>query len=177
MRSRRHIAAIALVWLVAAASATAQQKMGYVNTDSILEQIPEYNGIQQQLQVISSDWRAEVESMEQRIDSLQKEFESKEILFSDELKAQKQQEIDKLKQARQQYVNEKFGPEGEYFQRQQELLEPIQRNVYEDITAVSRRENIDFVFDRARNTSLIFAQNQWNLNKQVLQELGITLDE
>ena len=157
--------------------ATAQQKIGYVNTDVILQQIPEYDGVQQQLSVISEDWRKELEEMEQKIDTLKEEFKAKEILYSDKVKAEKQQQIRELEQARKQYLNQKFGPEGEFFQRQKKLLEPIQRMVYEAITAVSQRQNIDFVFDRAQNSSLLFGRKQWNLNKEVLQELGITLNQ
>lgn len=157
-------------------AAQAQQKIGYVNTDVIMEQIPEYEGIQQQLTIISDGWRQELQTMEQQIDSLRNEFESKEILYTDELRAEKRQELQTLVQQREQFLNDKFGPEGEYYQKQQELLEPIQRRIYEAITTVSQRQGFDFIFDRARNTSLLFAQNQWNLNKEVIQELSITLD-
>lgn len=158
------------------AAAQAQQKIGYVNTDVIMEQIPEYKGIQQQLTIISDGWRQELQTMQQQIDSLRNEFESKEILYTDELRAEKRQELQTLVQQREQFLNDKFGPEGEYYQKQQELLEPIQRRIYEAITAVAQRQGFDFIFDRARNTSLLFGQNQWNLNEEVLQELDITLD-
>jgi outer membrane protein len=82
-----------------------------------------------------------------------------------------------MEEQRRDFLNQKFGSEGEYFQKQQELLAPIQRSVYEAVTAVAQRQSIDFVFDRARNTSLLFGQKQWNLNEDVLQELGISLNE
>lgn len=164
-------------WLLFAVGATAQaqQKIGYVNTDTIMEQIPEYQGIQQQLTIISDGWRQELQTMEQQIDSLRNEFESKEILYTDEQRAEKRQELQTRIQQREQYLNDKFGPEGAYYQKQQELLEPIQRRIYEAITAIAQREGFDFIFDRARNTSLLFGQNQWNLNEEVLRELDITL--
>ncbi len=152
------------------------KKLGYVNTDTILAEIPEYSNIQQQLTIISDGWRQQLETMQQQIDSLRQEFESKEILYTDELRAQKKQELQTRINEREQYLNDKFGPDGAYYQRQQELLEPVQRRVYEAITTVARRQGFDFVFDRAQNTSLLFGQTQWNLNQDVLQELGITLD-
>ena len=158
--------------------ATAQdQKIGYVNTDEILAQMPEYQGIQEQLSTLSSEWNKQLDSMEQEIEQLKEDFEAKEILYTEELKKQKQQEIQNKIQQRQQYVDEKFGAKGEYFQKQKELLEPIQRKVFEAINQVANDQDFDFVFDRAQNSNMLFGEQEWNLNQEVLQELGITLNE
>ncbi|MGK7389960.1 MAG: OmpH family outer membrane protein, partial [Candidatus Cyclobacteriaceae bacterium M2_1C_046] len=79
-------------------------------------------------------------------------------------------------QQRQQYLEQKFGSEGDYFQQQKELLEPIQRKVFEAITVVAEREGFDFIFDRTQNNDILFARDQWNLNDEVLLELGIATD-
>lgn len=155
----------------------AQQRMAYVNTNQILQQIPEYQGIQQQLSVISGEWRQKLDELQQQIDRLREEFEAKEILYSEQMRAEKQQQIRELVEAREQFLSQKFGPGGDYFQKQKELLEPIQREVYEAVAAVAERRNFDFVFDRAQNSSLLFGSKQWNLNEDVLQELGVTLKE
>lgn len=177
IRKLRHIGCyvLAFTFVLSAEAEAQQQKMGYVNTDTILNQVPEYQGIQQQLRVISEQWRAELEKMQQEIDRLKEDFETKEILYTDEVRREKQRQIEQKQQARKQYMEQKFGPEGEYFQKQQELLKPIQRNIYEAITAVARRGDFDFIFDRAKNSSLLFGQKQWNLNQDVLQELGVSL--
>jgi outer membrane protein len=179
MRRFYHIIGLTLIFVMAmsAFAQAQQQKIGYVNTDLILKNVPEYSGIQQQLGVISEEWEMRLEEMQQEIDQLREDFESKEILYTEETKAQRQQEITQKVQARQQFRNQKFGPQGEYFSRQRELLEPIQRMVYEAVIAVAQRQDIDFVFDRAKNSSLLFSRKQWNLNKDVLQEMGITLNQ
>lgn len=153
------------------------QKIGYVNTDDILSRMSEYQGIQEQLETISSEWNAELEEMQQEIERLKEDFQAKEILYTDELKKQKQREIQNKIEARQQYLDQKFGANGEYFQKQKELLEPIQRKIFEAITVVASKQNFDFVFDRAQNSSMLYSVNEWNLNEEVLQELDITLDE
>lgn len=157
--------------------AQAQQKIGYVNTDIILNRIPEYAGVEQQLRILSEQWRAELQQMQQEISRLEEEFNANEILYTDEIRRQKAQVIEQKRADREAYLQEKFGPEGDYFQKQQELLKPIQRSIYNAIIAVAQRGNYDFVFDRAKNTSLLFGESQWNLNKNVLQELGITLQD
>lgn len=168
---------LAFLCVIGTRADAQDQKIGYVNTDVILNEIPEYKGIEQQIRVIGEQWRAELEQMEQEIDTLREEFEAKEILYTDEIRQEKQLQIKQKQQARQQYVEQKFGPEGDYFKKQQELLEPIQRNIYEAVTVVANRGDFDFVFDRAKNSSMLFSQKQWNLNEEVLQELGVSLNQ
>lgn len=162
--------------LVFATGAKAQQKTGYVDTDFLVSQIPEYQSIQQQLRSLSQQWRAELEEMQQEIETLKEDFAAREILYTEEIRNQKKQEINNKIQQRQQYLEQKFGSEGDYFQQQKELLEPIQRKVFEAITVVAEREGFDFILDRTQNNDILFAREQWNLNDEVLSELGITTD-
>ncbi|MGM0545892.1 MAG: OmpH family outer membrane protein [Bacteroidota bacterium] len=173
-----HSIAVVLVVMLSISSALAQQqKIGYVNTDEILSQMSEYEGIQKQLGTLSSEWNNRLSEMEDEIDSLEEDFEAKEILYTDDLKEQKLQEIENKVNQRQQYIDEKFSSEGEYFQKQKELLEPIQRKIFEAINVIANEQGFDFVFDRAQNSSMLYGDDQWNLNEEVLQELGITLNE
>lgn len=148
------------------------QRLGYFESDLILENIPEYNNIQQQLNVISSQWEAEIQRMESEISELQEEFESKKILYTDEIRNQRKQEIENKILAKEQYVAQKFGPNGEYFSRQKALLEPIQRQVFAAVRAVAQRQNYDFVFDRSGDIYMVYANNAFNLNDEILEELG-----
>lgn len=179
MRKKFHIIALASVLLYGfTGTATGQgQKLGYVNTDLIIQQMPGYEGIKQKMQQLSTNWKTTLEEMQLSIDKLQAEFKAKELLFTDEIKAQKRQQIQDKINERKQFLEQKFGPEGEYFMMQKKLLKPIQQKIYGAIIAVSQRLDIDFVFDRAQNSTLLYAGQEWNLNKEILTELGITLNQ
>lgn len=165
------------VWMAFGTSAMAQQKFGYINSSKILEKMPEYDGIQRKLNRMVSRWRTELKRMKKHIDSLQVQFKAKKLLYSDERKTREKKKIKRLIEQRKQYLHNKFGPNGRYFQKQQQLLKPVQRKLYQAVSKVAKQENIDFVFDRANNTALLFAQKRWNLNKKVLQALHITLQK
>ncbi len=168
---------ITLVVLLTATVAAQDQKIGYVNTDLIIQKMSGYEGMKQQLRSLSQKWKAELEQMKNEIEQLKEEFEAKKILYTEQVRKQKQQQIQQKIKRRKQFMKEKFGPGGAYFQKQKELLKPIQRKIYEAIIAVSQRLEIDFVFDRAKNNSLLFARKEWNLNEEILSELGITLSQ
>lgn len=153
-----------------------EQKLGFFESDLILESIPEYNSIQQQINMISSQWETEIQRMETEIRQLQEDFEAKEILYTDDIRIQREQEIENKIRNKEAYVAQKFGPDGEYFSRQKELLEPIQRQVFTAVRAVAQRQNYDFVFDRSGDIYMVYANNAFNLNELILEELGIESD-
>lgn len=149
------------------------QKIGFIDSDIIMEQMPEYTGIEQRLNLLSENWQKEIREMEEQIAQLEEEFEAREILFTEEIRQERMDEIEQQKDDLDQYIEEKFGPEGEYFTRQKELLEPIQRLVFDALTRVATRDSYDFVFDRAEETRFLFVREEWNLTEEVMLELGI----
>lgn len=153
------------------------QKIGFIDSEVIMEQMPEYTGIEQRLNLLSESWRDELKEMEAEIEEMEEEFEAREVLFTDEIREQRRKEIEDKISQREQFLEEKFGPEGEYFQRQNELLEPIQRQVFDAINRVAYREEFDFVFDRAEDIRFLFANPEWNLNEEVMLELGMEPNE
>lgn len=167
----------ALLAVLTVDSAAQNQKIGYVDTDYILSQIPEYQGIEQQLRMRGQEWKKELDRMQEEIDRLKEEYEAREILYTEEVQKQKQSEIQQKIREREQYREQKFGADGEYYQKQKELLQPVQRRVLEAIDKIARRDNYDFVFDQAGNTDMLFSLPEWNLNEEVLVEMGIDTNE
>jgi len=158
--------------------ATAQpQKIGYVNTDSILGKMPAYEQAKQKLEQLSSQWRDDMQQMHKEIEQLKENYNAQKILYTKAKQRQKEQLIAKKTETLTNYRKNKFGADGAYYKQQQILLKPIQRKVYEAIKIVADQQNIDFVFDRAHNTTLLYAQNHWNLNEKVLQKLGFSLKD
>jgi outer membrane protein len=160
--------------LIAPLIATAQnQKLAYVDSDYILSKLPEYTGLDQQLRTLVNEWNQELTAMQVEIDRLEQEFSAREILFTAEVRVQRETEIQTKKRAKAQYEQSRFGPEGEYFRQQTQLLEPIQRRVMEAIQVVAQRDGYDFVFDRSGDFLFLYTRSQWNISDEVLLELGI----
>lgn len=149
------------------------QLIGFYESDKVLEHIPEYSGIQQQLDVLSEGWNEEIKRLELEIRLMQEDFEAKEILYTDEIRNQRRQEIEQKIKQKETFIAQKFGPQGEYFSRQRELLEPIQRRVFTALKTVAERKNLDFVFDRSGDIYMVYANNEWNITNDILLELGI----
>ena len=175
MIKRVHISLFVFL-LTPLVAAGQNQKIGFFESDFILAQMPEYQGIEQRLELLSEGWRQEIDEMNAEIQALEEDFEAKEILYTDEIRTEKLQEIQQKKKARDTFLNQKFGPDGEYFRSNDELLEPIMRQVFTAAQEVARKQGFDFIFDRSGDIYLVYARNEWNLNEAILIELGIEVE-
>lgn len=173
----KNICSVFIFVLIAIAADAQDQKIGYYESDFVLSKIPEYVGIEQRLKIQSDGWKNEIQSLRLEIDNLEKDFTAKEILYTEEIKKEKIQEINSKKKQLDSFIEQKFGPNGEYFKKQKELLEPIQRQVFAAVRSVAQRNGFDFVFDRSGDIYMVYARGEWNINEQVLLELGIEIEQ
>ncbi|HKJ44476.1 MAG TPA: OmpH family outer membrane protein [Balneolales bacterium] len=153
------------------------QKIGYIDSDYILSKIPEYSGIKDHLQTLSKGWKDQIQKMQEKIDQMQKDYEAKEILYTPEVRKEKKKDIQEKVDAKKAFVDSKFGPNGEYFQKQKELLQPLQQKIIDAVNKVAQREGYDFVFDRSGDYLFLYTRSEWNLSDKVLLQLGIQVDE
>ncbi|MEX0904088.1 MAG: OmpH family outer membrane protein [Balneolaceae bacterium] len=165
--------ALVLAFICVDYTQAQNQKIGFIDSDIIMEQMPEYSGIEQQLELLSEGWEEEIRELELELQELEQDFEAREILFTDEIRRQRLDEISLKRDNLDQLTEEKFGPQGEYFTRQAELLEPVQRKIFDALNEVANRGSFDFVFDRAGEIRFLFTNNEWNLTEEVLSELGM----
>ena len=115
--------------------------------------------------------------MDSEIEELEEDYAAKEILYTDDIREEKKLEIRQKKSQRDTFLNNKFGPDGEYIQNQNELLEPIMRQIFTAVSEVAKKQGFDYVFDRSGDIYLVYARSEWNLNDAILIELGIDIDE
>ncbi|MEO9887203.1 MAG: OmpH family outer membrane protein [Balneola sp.] len=177
MRSLRNTFLLILLSSFSMNLMAQDQKIGYYESDFVLSKIPEYGGIEQQLKILSDGWKNEIQEKRTEIDNLEQDYQAKEILYTDEIKKEKRQEINSKRQQLENFTAQKFGPNGEYFLKQKELLEPIQRQVFAAVRTVAQRNGMDFVFDRSGDIYMVYARGEWNLSEDILLELGIEIEQ
>ena len=164
---------IAIIIIATSLTANAQ-RFAYVNTDYILKNIPEYKAAQEQIDKITTEWRAEVDKKQKEIDDLYRNFQNEQYLLTEEQKKTKVTEIEGKEKAIKEYQKLKFGYEGELFQKRQELVKPIQDKVYEAIEKFAKERGYDFIFDKSSSTTLLYANAENDKNDDIIKKLGYT---
>ena len=103
---------LALFVLVLAVADSFAQKVGFVDTDYILKNIPEYADAQKRLDEIAAGWQKDIDSKYSEIDKLYKTFQAEQVLLTDEMKQQRQKDIEDKEKAAKDLQKQKFGYQG-----------------------------------------------------------------
>jgi outer membrane protein len=162
-----------MVLLMVPLEAIAQQQIRYIDSEYILDQTPEYATIQQKIDRLEEQWRSELQQRRDTVRKMHREFEARELLYTQEERQQRQQEIAQAEQELENLRQRYFGPNGELFQRQRDLMRPLQERILTAVDEVATSEGYDFVFDRSGDFLFMFARDQYDVSNQVLRELGI----
>ncbi len=162
---------LTLLVLLAAAGAQAQ-KYALVDMEYILSNVPAYERANEQLNQTSKSWQAEVEALNNKAQTLYKNYQNESVFLSDAQKKEREKAIvDKEKEAAD-LKKKYFGPEGELFKKRQSLIEPIQEEIYNAVKSIATAKGFQLILDRASDTGIIFASPSIDISNEVLSKLG-----
>ena len=165
-------AGLAMLMLLGANPALAQLKMGYIDSQKILEKYKEAQDAQKQLQDLNKRWEDEAKNMQQELQAKLEELESQALLLSDERKKEKETELQNLNIRLQQFQQEKWGNQGEVFAKRAELMQPIIDKINTTIKKIGAEEKFDYIFDVINGNILYVSTTQADLTDKVLEELN-----
>ena len=148
------------------------QRYAYVDTEYILQNIPEYADAQDILDQLAQRWQKDIEVQYQEIDRLYKKYQAEASLLPDDLRTKREEQINYKEKAIKKLQNDKFGNEGELFQKRIELIQPIQEKIFNVIENISKTRNLDFVFDMAGGVTILYANPKLDISDEVLGEMG-----
>jgi len=166
---------ILLVFLLAFTKINAQS-FAYIDSDYILGNVPEYAESKAKLDKLAETWTKDIEDRFKVIKTQKENFDKEEILLPAEEKAKRKSEIEKLEKETLDLQTQRFGLNGDYFMKRQELIKPIQDRIYTAMKKVAKAEGYTFVFDKANQSNLIYADKEADISNSVLEEMGITKD-
>jgi len=165
---------LALLVFFAVSSSVSAQKFAYVDTQYILENLPEYKSAQQQLDRISIQWQKEIEVKFAEIDKMYKDFQAESILLTDDMKKKREEEIIDKEQAAKELQKQRFGKGGDLLKKRQDLIKPVQDKIYNAIKEIATTKNYAVVFDKSSDLTMLFTNPKYDISDQVLESLGFT---
>ena len=161
-----------LVFAFIAIGSLKAQKFGYVDSDYILNSIPEYKAAKTELDKLSADWQKEIELKYAEIDKLYKAYQAEQILLTDDMKKKRQNEIVNREAEAKDLQKAKFGVDGELFKKRMELIKPIQDKVYNAVKAVADKAGLAVIFDKNSDLTILYSNAKYDKSEAVLDYLG-----
>jgi|JI61114C2RNA_FD_contig_31_7931661_length_2017_multi_6_in_0_out_0_2 outer membrane protein len=162
---------LAVFALFTAQSFAQSNKVGYVDIDKVLKNIPDYQKAQTELEQQAEIWRKEIAKEYEKIEATYRDFQAREVLLSDEARKQKRDEITNAEKVVRELQKKRFGPDGELFQKRQTLVKPIQEKVFTAIKKLAEERQYDFIFTAPDGSTVIYAKADKDLTDEVIKKI------
>lgn len=164
---------IMLSLLVAGATMGFGQKFAYVNTDYILGRVPAYDAAQKQLDRFSEEWQKEIETKRADIEKIYKDYQAERVLLTEEMRSRREEEIMQKEKDLKELQKKYFAPDGMLFKKRQELVKPIQDDVFNAVKELAAEGAYSIIFDVAAGPTLLFTDPKYDKSDDVLKKMGI----
>lgn len=162
------VTSIAFVSFVSAFS----QKYAFVDTEYILNNIPNYKAAQEEIDKLSTQYETEVKGLYEAIDKMWKEYQAEKVLLTDEMKSKREEQIITKERDAKKAQNDYFGEDGLLFKKRQELIKPIQDEVYNAVKDLANEGGYAVIFDSSSGPVMLYTNPRYDISDQVLQRLG-----
>lgn len=159
-------------WLVNGAVLHAQ-RIAFVNTKYILEQLPEYETAQKELDRFSKQWQEEIDERYDQIRRLRESYNAEAILLTEEMKRSRMEDIQKKEREARDLQKQRFGVNGDLFKKRQELVQPIQDRVYQAVKEVAGTSYVAIFDIGGQHNNIMFASEKYDRSDSVLRKLGV----
>lgn len=148
------------------------QKYAFVDTEYILNNIPNYKAAQDQLDKISQEWQKEVESKYAEIEKMYRDYQAERVLLAEDMRRQREEAIVNKEKEVKELQKNYFGQDGALFKKRQELVQPIQDEIYKAIKDLATENGYAAIFDTSSGPTMIYTNPRYDISDEVLQKLG-----
>lgn len=172
---KNRISFLVVLTLLSFAFAKAQRgvKIGYVDMNYILESVPEYQKASQQLEQKMESWKVEIEKRESDISQMEKSLKNERVLLTKELIEEREEEIEIKRQELSDYQQKRFGAQGDFITQKQQLIQPVQDQVFNEMQKIGQSKKYDVILERSE-TTLLYTDDRHDLSDDVLKAIGRT---
>ncbi|MDT0647890.1 OmpH family outer membrane protein [Zunongwangia sp. F260] len=147
-------------------------RIGYVDMEYILQNVPQYQEASSQLDAKVQEWKSEIEEKKREIDEMKSRLNNERALLTRELIEEREEEIAYQEEQALDYQQKRFGPNGDYLIQKKQLVRPIQDQVFTAVREISENRNLDMVFDRTADTGMLYAAEEHDISDQVLRSIN-----
>src|SRR5258706_4211946 len=160
-----------LMAAAAVQTSNGQAKIGWINSAAIMDKLPEAQDAQRQIDNTVGQWQSERAKMQNEWQIKYEEYGKKKLILTDQLRAQREKELQDLDKKIADFRNKKFGQNGELFQKQNELMKPVQNKIFKVLEDIAKEDNYDYVFDKSGDILLMYTNDKYDLTAKVFERM------
>lgn len=149
-------------------------RIGYVDMEYILENVEEYRDATEQLNAKANKWKQEIELKFGKVEQMKKDLAAERVLLTNELIAEREEEIQILEAEVLDYQQDRFGPQGDLVLQKRLLVQPIQDQVFVEVQKIGKNKRYDFIFDKSADVVMLYSEKRHDVSDLVLREIART---
>ena len=165
---------ISAVFFSTAIFAQRGVRIGYVDMEYILENVEEYREANAQLDSKVQKWKVELEQKQSVVEQMKKDLMAEKVLLTNELIAEREEEIQVLETELFQYQQDRFGPQGDLVLQKRRLVQPIQDQVFNEVQKIGANKKYDFIFDSSADVVMLYSEKRHDISDLVLRGIART---
>lgn len=151
---------------------SAQVRIAIVDTEYILEKIPDYQSAQNRLEQLAIDWQEEIQQKFAEIDKLYRRYQAEAVTLPEDVKVKRQNEIIEKEREVKELQKKRFGTNGDLSKKREELLKPIQDRVFNAIQEYAEENNYALILDKSKNPVILYSSSRLDKSDDILKKLG-----
>jgi Skp family chaperone for outer membrane proteins len=149
-------------------------RIGYIDTEYILQNVPEYQEASTLLDKKVLQWKTEIEKRLSSIEQKKKELDNESVLLTKELYNERYEDISFEEAEILDYQQKRFGPSGDLMVQKRQLIEPIQDQIFAAVQEIATTKKYDFVFDKSADVVMLYSAERYDISEQVLRTITRT---
>lgn len=146
-------------------------KIGFIDMEYILQNIPDYAEAKSQLEQKAQKWKQDIEAKKVEIAKLKDALKTEKALLTRELIEEREEEIAFQESELLDFQQKKFGPNGDLITQKAVLVKPIQDQVFTAVQDIAEAKKFDFVFDKSSDLTMLFAAKRHDISEQVIRTI------
>ena len=147
-------------------------KIGYIDTEYILENLPEYIQISKRLEQKAGEWKKEIEERSRKIQIKKESLNSERILLTKDMIEEIEDNIMYDEEQLNEYQQKRFGPRGDLIIQKQQLIQPIQDQIFNALRELAKSRDYDFIFDKSADIVMLYSDKRYDLSDQILRTIS-----
>jgi Skp family chaperone for outer membrane proteins len=165
---------LALIVINTFQAQTRGTKVGYIDMEYILQNVPDYTEAQNQLEQKAQKWKQEIEVKKTEINKLKDALKAEKALLTKGLIEERIAEIVFLENENLDLQQKRFGPYGDLMTQKASLTKPIQDQVFTAVQDIAEAKKYDFIFDKTSDLTMLFAAKRFDISDQIIRILNRT---
>jgi outer membrane protein len=149
----------------------AQTKIGHINSEAIMQTLPEAIDAQKSLDGMVAQWESELQKMQADWKRKYDEYDKKKLILTEQARVDQERELRTLDQSIADFRNKKFGQNGELYQKQNEVMKPIQNKIFQVLEDIAKEDGYDYIFDKSGEILLLYASDKNDLTQKVIARM------